>query len=65
MVCDLGKEVEGLELVSLHSVSKGVIGECGRRGGYMEVRTESVVSVWCMHACLYIHKYVFVCMCVC
>ncbi|MGF1502097.1 MAG: aminotransferase class I/II-fold pyridoxal phosphate-dependent enzyme [Paracoccaceae bacterium] len=26
-----------LPLVSFHSVSKGMIGECGRRGGYMEV----------------------------
>jgi alanine transaminase len=26
-----------IELVSFHSVSKGVFGECGRRGGYMEL----------------------------
>ena len=26
-----------LELVSFHSTSKGLIGECGRRGGYMEL----------------------------
>lgn len=26
-----------IELVSFHSTSKGIIGECGRRGGYMEV----------------------------
>lgn len=26
-----------VELVSFHSVSKGVFGECGRRGGYMEL----------------------------
>lgn len=25
------------ELVSLHSTSKGIIGECGFRGGYMEM----------------------------
>ena len=25
------------QLVSFHSVSKGVFGECGRRGGYMEM----------------------------
>ena len=30
---------ESLELVSFHSTSKGLIGECGRRGGYMEVRS--------------------------
>jgi len=27
-----------VELVSFHSVSKGMVGECGRRGGYMELR---------------------------
>lgn len=27
---------DGLELVSFHSISKGMIGECGRRGGYFE-----------------------------
>lgn len=26
-----------IELVSFHSISKGVFGECGRRGGYMEL----------------------------
>jgi len=26
-----------LEMVSFHSVSKGLYGECGRRGGYMEL----------------------------
>lgn len=30
-------ENEGVQLVSFHSVSKGVFGECGRRGGYMEL----------------------------
>lgn len=28
---------ENLQLVSFHSASKGLIGECGRRGGYMEL----------------------------
>jgi aspartate/methionine/tyrosine aminotransferase len=28
---------ETLQLVSFHSTSKGIIGECGRRGGYMEL----------------------------
>lgn len=28
---------EGLELVSFHSTSKGLFGECGQRGGYMEL----------------------------
>ncbi|GKY93920.1 hypothetical protein MPSEU_000358900 [Mayamaea pseudoterrestris] len=30
-------EQNEIELVSFHSVSKGVWGECGRRGGYMEL----------------------------
>jgi len=30
-------EKDAIELVSFHSVSKGVFGECGRRGGYMEL----------------------------
>ena len=46
---NLGEEVEGLELVSLHSVSKGVMGECGKRGGYMEV----LYVCMCMHVCMY------------
>ena len=32
---------EKLELVSFHSTSKGLIGECGRRGGYMELHNIS------------------------
>ena len=28
---------DAIELVSFHSTSKGVFGECGRRGGYMEL----------------------------
>eukprot|EP00536_Pseudo-nitzschia_multiseries_P012637 jgi/Psemu1/209304/e_gw1.494.19.1 len=28
---------ERLQLISFHSTSKGLIGECGRRGGYMEL----------------------------
>jgi len=34
---DMGSRYEGLELVSFHSVSKGMIGECGKRGGYLEL----------------------------
>jgi len=37
---DLGYLEEGnerVELASFHSTSKGVFGECGRRGGYMEL----------------------------
>ncbi|KAI9204985.1 pyridoxal phosphate-dependent transferase [Polychytrium aggregatum] len=32
----LGPAYEGLELISFNSVSKGMVGECGRRGGYFE-----------------------------
>ncbi|KAG0000217.1 hypothetical protein BGZ65_004554 [Modicella reniformis] len=32
----MGPEYEGQELISYHSISKGMIGECGRRGGYFE-----------------------------
>ena len=38
---DLQKDQPGkfdhVELASLHSVSKGMVGECGHRGGYMEL----------------------------
>ena len=27
---------DSVELISLHSISKGIIGECGLRGGYFE-----------------------------
>jgi aspartate/methionine/tyrosine aminotransferase len=30
--------VDNVSLFSMHSVSKGFIGECGHRGGYMEIR---------------------------
>ncbi|KAF8940952.1 pyridoxal phosphate-dependent transferase [Dissophora ornata] len=32
----MGPKYEGQELISYHSISKGMIGECGRRGGYFE-----------------------------
>ncbi|KAF8938632.1 hypothetical protein BGZ58_000445 [Dissophora ornata] len=32
----MGPKYEGFELISFHSISKGMIGECGRRGGYFE-----------------------------
>lgn len=38
VVRDMEKEVaEGTQLVSFHSISKGMSGECGRRGGYFEL----------------------------
>ncbi|OZJ04312.1 hypothetical protein BZG36_03168 [Bifiguratus adelaidae] len=33
----MGPKYDNFELVSFHSISKGMIGECGRRGGYFEV----------------------------
>ncbi|CAO3675049.1 unnamed protein product [Umbelopsis ramanniana] len=33
----MGEEYKDVELVSFHSISKGMIGECGRRGGYFEM----------------------------
>jgi len=34
----MGEGYNNVELASFHSVSKGVFGECGLRGGYMELR---------------------------
>ena len=31
------KKFDEIELVSLHSISKGMVGECGHRGGYFEL----------------------------
>ncbi|KAG0209373.1 hypothetical protein BGX28_010361 [Mortierella sp. GBA30] len=32
----MGPAYDGFEMISYHSISKGMIGECGRRGGYFE-----------------------------
>jgi alanine transaminase len=32
-----GAQNDGIELCSFHSVSKGVFGECGQRGGYVDL----------------------------
>ncbi|KAJ3261593.1 hypothetical protein HK103_005431 [Boothiomyces macroporosus] len=32
----MGAAYESVQLISFHSISKGLIGECGRRGGYFE-----------------------------
>ncbi|KAI9273571.1 pyridoxal phosphate-dependent transferase [Sporodiniella umbellata] len=32
----MGSKYDNQELFSFHSISKGVVGECGRRGGYVE-----------------------------
>ncbi|KAJ1641069.1 pyridoxal phosphate-dependent transferase [Pavlovales sp. CCMP2436] len=34
---EMGAVEGGLELFSFHSTSKGLLGECGKRGGYMEL----------------------------
>ena len=34
---DKSGKFNDLELASLHSISKGMVGECGHRGGYMEL----------------------------
>jgi len=37
-VChDMGAPYDQVELISFHSTSKGMMGECGLRGGYMEL----------------------------
>jgi alanine transaminase len=33
----MGDKYNDLAMVSFHSCSKGFYGECGRRGGYMEL----------------------------
>lgn len=42
VLCQLQEEYpdgkyDGVQLASIHSTSKGMIGECGQRGGYMEL----------------------------
>lgn len=32
----MGSEYDNFELISFHSISKGMVGECGRRGGFFE-----------------------------
>lgn len=36
VLSELGSRYKGQELFSFHSVSKGFLGECGKRGGYVE-----------------------------
>ena len=33
-----------ISLFSLHSISKGFTGECGHRGGYMEIRNMPIMK---------------------
>lgn len=41
-----------VELASFHSVSKGVLGECGLRGGYMELHNMDEHAVNMVYKCL-------------
>ena len=51
-----GKLPQGdVELFSYHSVSKGFLGECGRRGGYMEM--VNIVSIIYIFGLLYDYYY--------
>ena len=56
-----------LELLSLHTVSKGAYGECGLRGGYMEMHNVSPAVVDEMYVyvymCICMHVHACVCMC--
>jgi alanine transaminase len=36
VLSSMGEKYKNVELISFHSVSKGMVGECGRRGGYFE-----------------------------
>jgi len=36
VLSEMGPEYNNFELISFHSISKGIIGECGHRGGYLE-----------------------------
>lgn len=47
---------ESLQLVSFHSTSKGFIGECGRRGGMMELVSTRPVMLWLL---IYLSLYLF------
>jgi len=48
---------DSIELVSFHSTSKGIFGECGRRGGYMELQgidvdvKDQIVKLASSHLC--------------
>ncbi|VDD85102.1 unnamed protein product [Enterobius vermicularis] len=37
VMCSMGEPYSKMELASFHSTSKGYMGECGMRGGYVEV----------------------------
>jgi aspartate/methionine/tyrosine aminotransferase len=46
----LDRRLKNLQLVSFHSTSKGLIGECGRRGGYMvSINFLHFLFSFCLH----------------
>jgi alanine transaminase len=46
---ELGAPYNQMELVSLNSASKGFLGECGLRGGYMELANFQPYALNCMY----------------
>ncbi|KAF9202167.1 hypothetical protein BGZ49_007639 [Haplosporangium sp. Z 27] len=62
----MGPSYEGFEMISFHSISKGMIGECGRRGGYFELEgmdksiCEQVYKVSSISLCPNVHGQIMV-----
>lgn len=53
----------GLELISFHTVSKGVYGECGLRGGYFEclnIHPDTVAGALACECCACVPSSMFV-----
>lgn len=54
---DMGEEAASLQLISFHSISKGFFGECGRRGGYMQIMGfdkelyDQLFKLWSINLC--------------
>ncbi|ORE07729.1 PLP-dependent transferase [Rhizopus microsporus var. microsporus] len=53
----MGPKYDNQELFSFHSTSKGMVGECGRRGGYVECVNidpavlQELYKIFCMFSC--------------
>ena len=54
---DMGEEAATAQIVSFHSISKGFFGECGRRGGYVQLLNvdeavhAQMVKLWSINLC--------------
>ena len=54
---DMGEEAKDVQIFSFHSTSKGFMGECGRRGGYMHIMGfdekvyQQIVKLWSINIC--------------